>query len=149
MDLIKKNNSFWDPFYALTDLQTDLNRAFNRTLMGHDQWSREFSPDIEVHEEADQFMVTADLPGLRKEDLNISVQGNMLTLRGERKREKESKSKEYHYSERFFGSFTRTVELPAEVDSGKVKASYRDGVLEISLPKSESAKPKQIQIEVK
>ncbi len=148
MNLMKRTES-WDPFDLLSDVQHDLNRVFDRSLRGQNGWTRSFRPDLEVREEKDRFVVHADLPGMKKEDLSISVEGTYLTLRGERKEETESKEKGYRYSERFFGTFSRTIELPTEIDAQKVKAAYKDGVLEIQLPKSESAKPKQIDIEVK
>jgi HSP20 family protein len=93
----------------------------------------------------------ADLPGLKKEEFSISVEGSQLTLKGERKQEKESGNPEkgYYYSERTYGTFLRSFEFPTEIQAEKVKAAYKDGVLEVTLPKSENAKPKQINVEVK
>jgi len=149
MELIRKNRDFWDPFDFVNDLQTDLNRAFNQSLSRRSDWARGFTPHIEVREQKDRYDVTVDLPGMKKEDLHISVEGNVLTLKGERKSESEQKEKGYFYSERYHGAFSRSVELPTEIQQDKIKATYKDGVLDISLPKSENAKPKQIDIEVK
>lgn len=149
MELVRRNNNSWDPFDLLSDLQTDLNRVFNRSLTKSNAWERGFSPSIELQDENDHFLVSADVPGLKKEDLNISVEGNLLTLQGERKIQQEKKEKGYQYSEKFYGKFTRVVELPTEIQADKVKAAYKDGVLEITLPKSENAKPKKIDVEVK
>jgi HSP20 family protein len=149
MEMIRQNRNLWDPFEALTDLQTDLNRAFNRSLSRPESWVKGFDPVVEVREEGDHFLVHADLPGVKKEDFSIKVQGSTLTLSGERKSEKEVKEKKAYYSERSYGSFTRTLEFPLEIQADKVKASYKDGVLEISLPKAESAKAREISVEVK
>jgi HSP20 family protein len=147
MDLIKHNRA-WDPFDLVTDLQTDLNRMFNRSLTKKSDWLRGFEPSIEVHEEANSFIVSADLPGLRKDDFKISVDGSRLTLSGERKEVTEKKEKGAYFSEKLYGAFQRAIELPADVDAGKAKATYKDGVLRIELPKSENAKPKQISVDV-
>jgi len=147
--LVRKNSNLWDPFDMFTDLQDEMNRAFGRTLSRRDGWTQTFSPTLDVQEEADKFVIHADLPGMKKEDLNISALGNQLTLKGERKHDKENKEKDYHYSERSYGAFCRAIQLPTEVDTGKIQATYKDGVLELTLPKSENAKPKQISIEVK
>lgn len=150
MNPIQKHLDPLDPFEMLSDLQSDLNRVFNRSLTRRD-WPRGFEPTIEVKENADHFMLHADLPGLKKEDFSISVEGSSLTVKGERKQEKETgdPKKGYYYSERTYGSFSRSFEFPTEIQADKVKASYRDGVLEIVLPKSENAKPKQITVEIK
>jgi len=148
MNLIKRKD-YWDPLEMITDLQSEMNRTFNRSLTSRDSWPAGHYPNVEVREEDDAYHVHADLPGLKKEDLNISVEGNRLTLKGERKHEKEKKEKGYYYSERSFGAFARTLEFADDLQADKVKASYRDGVLEVVLPKSENAKPKQITVEVK
>ncbi|MCB9799342.1 MAG: Hsp20/alpha crystallin family protein [Candidatus Omnitrophica bacterium] len=147
MELIRKRE-VWDPFNLLNDLQTDINRVFNRSLTRENSWVRNFNPAVEIDEEKDKFLVHTDLPGLKKEDLEISVKGNLLTIQGERKNKSEKRSEGYHYSECSYGSFSRSVELPAEVIADKVNATYKNGVLEIVLPKSENAQKKQIDIKV-
>ncbi len=151
MNLVKKTFDTWDPFEALTDLQNDMNRAFNRSLTQREPWVRNFQPVIDVREESDRYLLHADIPGLKKEEFSISVQGNHLTLKGERKEEKETKDKErgFYYSERSYGAFSRSLEFPTDIQAEKVNASYKDGVLEITLPKAEHAKPKQINVEIK
>ncbi|MFA6600063.1 MAG: Hsp20/alpha crystallin family protein [Candidatus Omnitrophota bacterium] len=151
MNIVKRTQEPWDPFDMLLDLQSEMNHAFNRSLTHKDQWARGFEPSIEVREEADHYILQTDLPGLKREDFNISVKGNQLTLKGERKYEKETQDKEkgYFYSERSFGAFSRTLEFPTEIQADKVKAAYKDGVLEVALPKVESSQPKQINVEVK
>lgn len=149
MNLIRKTSDTWDPLDILTDLQTDLNRVFNGPFSRREDWTGAFNPDIEVHEEEDRYVVHADLPGMKKEDFQILVQGGHLTLKGARKEEREKKEKGRFFSERLYGSFSRTMDFPAEIDASKVKAVYKDGVLQIELPKAENARPKQIQVEVK
>ncbi len=150
MNIVKRHLEPLDPFEMLSDLQSDLNHLFNRSLTRRD-WPRTFEPTIEVKEEADHFILHADLPGLKKEDFTISVEGNHVTVKGERKQEKEisEPKKGYYYSERAYGSFARAFEFPTEIQADKVKAAYKDGVLEVVLPKSENARPKQINVEVK
>ena len=153
MNLIKRQRDLWAPFDFVKDLQDEMTHFLNISPLRRNgdiaEWQRTFAPDIELKEEADHFLLRTDLPGIKKEELDISVTGNLLTLKGERKRESESKSKDCYYSERMFGSFSRTIELPTEIDAEKVKALYKDGVLELTLPKVEGAKPKQIKVEVK
>lgn len=149
MDLMHRRKDGWDPFDIVSDLQSEMNRAFSRSLVGRENWLRGFQPIMDVREENDHYLISADLPGLRKEDFKISIEGSRLTLQGERKEKKETKEKGCFYSERSYGSFSRTIEFPTEVQGDKVKATYNNGVLEVTLPKSESAKPKQIDVEVK
>lgn len=142
----KPARDLWDPFDLMGDWQHEMNRLFQRF-----PWKKEwtFEPDIDVVEEKDSFLVKADLPGIKKEDLDIKVEGKFLTLKGERKEEKEVKEKNYFASERRYGAFTRTFELPTEIKAEQIKAAFKDGVLEMTLPKEEGAKAKQITIELK
>ena len=149
MKLVKRTSELWDPFSFATDLQGEMNRLFNRNLVKKNGWGSAFEPEVDVVEEKDHFLVKADIPGVKKEELDIKVEGTLLTIRGERKEEKETKEKNYHASERFYGAFTRMIEFPVGVKADQVKATYKDGVLEISLPKSEDAKTKQITVEIK
>jgi HSP20 family protein len=102
---------------------------------------------VDLYDEKDNFVVKAELPGLRKEDIDISYQDGAITISGERKEEKREGSNPAR-TERFYGRFQRTVSLPKQVDAGKIKAAYKDGVLTVNLPKSEEAKPKQIEVHV-
>lgn len=147
MELIKRQN-IWEPLDLFSDLQEDLNRAFRRSFAAKD-WERTFNPVVEVREDATQYTVHADLPGLQKEDFSISVEKNRLTIKGERKEEKETKEKGYRYSERSYGAFSRSMDFATDIQADQVKAAYKNGVLEIVLPKSEASKPKQVQVEVK
>jgi HSP20 family protein len=108
--------------------------------------SNRWTPALDVYQDKDQFTVVAELPGLKKEDIELSLHDGVLTISGERKQEK--KAEEGYKNERFFGRFQRTVSLPSSVDGNKVKATYQDGILKIVLPKAEEAKPKQIEVSV-
>ena len=148
MELIKQNESLWGPFDLLADLQDDLNRVFSRSLTKQREWARTFSPSVDVCEENDHYVLHADLPGLQKEDFSISVEGSSLTLKGARKEVKENESKGARYTERLVGSFLRTMDFPTEIEADKIKAAFKNGVLEVILPKSEKSKPTQVQVEI-
>ena len=100
-----------------------------------------FSPAVDIVVEKDNVIVKADLPGLTKDDVSVTLQDNYLTIRGEKKHETEQKEANYFLSERVYGSFTRTIELPLAVDAKKIEARFKDGVLHVTLPKTEEAKP--------
>jgi len=104
---------------------------------------------VDIHESKDNVVVRVDLPGTNKEDIDITVQDNVLTIRGERKQEVKQKEHDILREERVYGAFSRTFRLPAEVAQEKVSAEYRDGVLSLTLPKKEEAKPKQIKVAIK
>jgi HSP20 family protein len=105
-------------------------------------------PAIEIYEEKDDVIIKADVPGMKKEDLDINISGTLLTIKGEKKQEEEVKKKGYYYSERSYGSFLRTIDLPKEVQIDKARAHFKDGVLELRLPKTEEAKRKDVKIKV-
>ncbi|MGH7824267.1 MAG: Hsp20/alpha crystallin family protein [Candidatus Binatia bacterium] len=106
------------------------------------------SVDIDVYEEKDEIVAKAELPGIAKDEINVNVTDHILTIRGEKKKDEEVKDENYRYSERSYGSFVRTIELPAEVQTEKAKASFKDGILEIRLPKTEEARRKEIAVNV-
>jgi len=108
-----------------------------------------WAPAIEVFEKEDKFVVKAELPGMKEEDIDISVVGDTLTIKGERKAESEVKEEDYYCCERSFGSFSRSVAVPPNVDAKKIDASFEDGVLEIGLPKAPEVKPKKVTISAK
>lgn len=141
-----------DLFEDLEGFQREMNRLFDTTLMrplkvgnGGSLWA----PAVDIVDEKDQIRVKADLPGMKKEDIEVNVENDVLTIKGEKKEEKEIKEKDYVRSERYYGAFHRAFTLPVSVDSSKVNASYKEGVLEITLPKKEGAKPKQIKVDIK
>jgi HSP20 family protein len=106
-----------------------------------------WTPPVDVEQEADKFRIHVDLPGVQRDEIEITVHGETLTVKGEKKREIESKQDDTYRSERYYGTFSRSLTLPAAVDANKIEASYKDGVLEIVVPKSEEAKPRQIKIQ--
>ena len=107
---------------------------------------REWSPALEVFEKEDKYVVKAEVPGLKEEDVDISVSDDTLCLKGEKKTEHEVKEEEYHWSERTYGSFLRTIRLPSNVDAEKIEANYENGMVEIILPKMAEVKPKKITV---
>ncbi|MCX7661142.1 MAG: Hsp20/alpha crystallin family protein [Candidatus Omnitrophica bacterium] len=152
MALIKWRGKEWDPFRELLDLEREFSRILDTSFeLLPEKVSKEgtWLPSLDVSEDKESISVKVDLPGVKQEDIDVSIHGNILTIKGERKKEAESKDKNYHRVERFFGSFVRSLTLPQYADTNKVKASYKDGVLEITIPKTEEAKPKQIKVEVK
>lgn len=106
------------------------------------------APMVDVEEDDNEVLVTAEMPGLSEEDFRVEISGNRLVISGEKRAEREEKRKKYYYAERHYGSFTRVVPLPCEVDEGKAKAKYRHGILRIHLPKTEQAKKKRITVQV-
>ncbi|MGB9720868.1 MAG: Hsp20/alpha crystallin family protein [bacterium] len=141
----------WDPFRELMSLREDMDRLFNTFFGKHmvEQTEGIWVPVIDIEEDNDNFIVKAELPGLKKEDVKIAVRGNLLTVSGERKQEEETRNKTYHRIERSYGKFSRTISLPSEIDANKIKAVYKDGILHITLPKPETMKPKEIEVEIK
>lgn len=149
--LIPRSANVWDPFSWVRDMREEMERPFGRSLVpaGRLMSGKElFAPDIDVKDEKDRVIVKADIPGIKKEDLSISVKEDVLTLKGERKETQEKKEKDYYYSERFEGSFVRTIQLPSAVKASDVRATYKDGVLEIALPKDESARSKEVKVQI-
>jgi HSP20 family protein len=107
-----------------------------------------WTPALDLYEDKDNFVVKAELPGMKREDIEVSLHEGSLSISGERKSEEKHADAEVYRTERFFGRFQRTVTLPTPVAAAKVKAAYKDGVLTITLPKTEEAKPKQIEVNV-
>ena len=132
----------WPEIPTFTSLQREMDRLFE------DFFRRGglMRPSVDVVETDDTVVVKAELPGMEPKDVDISVSGDKLTIKGERKAEKEEKGKTFYRMERCYGSFCRTVELPASVEADKAKADYKNGVLEITLPKTEQVKAKKIPI---
>jgi HSP20 family protein len=130
-----------------------MNRLFDNFFRGdirdEDSTLMAWTPAVDISEHDDEYLVKVELPGVNKEDVKITLESNILTIRGEKKQEKETKNENYHRVERNYGSFQRSFTLPTVVKSDKIDAVYKDGVLSISLPKAEEAKPKQIEVKVK
>jgi HSP20 family protein len=140
-----------DFFNELTGMQQEMNRLFDeffgerRTEMGEGTWL----PAVDVSETDGEMVVRAELPGMSKDNIELSLQDNVLTLKGEKKQEKKEDEENYHRVERNYGSFTRSFTLPATVDQNNIQAIFKDGILEIVLPKAEEAKQKKIAVEAK
>jgi HSP20 family protein len=156
MNLVRRNQRedgwSWSPFDQLSTLRNEINRLFDSPFGGLTRSSEFFdvwTPALDVYEDNDNLIVKAELPGLKKDEIDISIHEGALHISGERKQETQNKDAETYRSERFYGRFHRTVGLPKAVQVDKVQASYRDGILTVTLPKSEEAKPKQIQVNVK
>ena len=143
----------FEPFRELAQMQDRINRifgdAYTRRYDDDVMQRGDWIPAVDIFEDANQEIVLrAELPGLSKEDIDVRVENNTLTLKGERKHESEVKQEQYHRIERTFGSFSRTFTLPPTVDANRINAEYRNGVLTVTLPLREEAKPRQIQVQV-
>jgi len=145
----------WEPFRDLVAVQDRLNRIFDDTFRGNPRGSDEdwalggqWAPSVDIFEHEGNLVLRAELPGIEPKDVDVRVENNVLTLRGERKFESEVKREKYHRVERAYGTFSRSFTLPNVVDTEKIKAEYKDGVLQVTLPQREEAKPKQIQVSV-
>ena len=142
----------WNPWNDLLSLREEMNRMFEAETGGPVRsglLGTEFMPPVDVIRDKEHIRVRMDVPGLQKEDLEISVLGNSLFIRGEKKSESKPEGTNAYRIERFYGTFERVIDLPSPVDVEKTKAACKDGVLEITLPLREEAKPKQIAVEVK
>ena len=152
MSLIRYQNpslSSWPTFDRLASLRDEMDRLFDFTYPSRDTGLFSgWSPALDLYDDKDSFLVSVELPGMKKEEIDISLHDGVLTISGERKHERENKEGETFRSERYFGKFQRSVSLPTGVDAGKVKASYKDGILSVFLPKLEEAKPRQIEVNV-
>jgi HSP20 family protein len=142
----------WKPFGELSPFRKEMDRLWNRFL-GETPFARTFnemwSPSVDISETKDDFVVKAELPGLEAKDVNVSISGNVLTIKGEKKAEEEEKDEHYHRIERYSGSFQRVFQLPSGVKADKVEANFDKGVLKVTLPKVEEAKKKEIEVKVK
>jgi HSP20 family protein len=140
----------WDPFRDLNMLQDRMNRLFDdasRTWRSDEPAATtSWSPAVDIFETEGEIVVKAELPGMDRKDIALNLENNVLTLKGERRFQKETKDENYHRIERSYGTFSRAFAIPATVDEEKIRADYKDGVLNILLPKKEQAKPKQIRI---
>jgi len=146
----------WEPFRDLATLQDRIDRLFEDTLgrarggFGDEAFEgARWAPAVDILEKPNELVLRADLPGIDPKEVEISVENNTLTLRGERKFESDVKEDDFRRVERIYGSFVRSFSLPRAVDADQVEAEYRNGVLEVKLPKRPEAKPKQIKVAVK
>lgn len=142
----------WDPFRELEDMSDRLNRVFARPALrtgGKETLTvADWIPVVDISENESEYVIKAELPEVKKEDVKVTVEDGVLTIQGERRQEKEEKGKRFHRVERSYGSFVRSFTLPESVEEGATKAEYKDGVLTLHLPKSEKVKPKAIDVKV-
>ena len=142
----------WDPFRDLVTLRERMERLFEDFLAParreEEITAGVWTPAVDIYETPENFVLKAELPGLTQKDINLELKQNVLTLSGERRFEEEVKRESYHRVERAYGSFKRSFSLPGNVESEKVSAKFKDGVLEVVIPKREEAKPKRIEVKV-
>ena len=141
----------WDPFREFEGVQARLDRMFGeRPLRGMDGdvSFAEWAPAVDIQETETEYVIKADLPEVKKEDVKVEFADGVLTVEGERKQEKEEKGKKFHKIEREYGKFVRRFALPTEIDASKLAAEFKEGVLNVHLPKSPSGKPKAISVKV-
>ncbi len=140
----------WSPFRDLVNMQRELGRVFDNLFSDTEGniMVSDWAPRVDVMENQDSYTIKAELPGVNKNDVKITLHENVLSIRGEKKQEKEEKDLNFHRVERSYGSFERQFALPTGVKSEKIDASYRDGILTITLPKVEEAKPREIEVKV-
>ena len=143
-----------DGYPATPGLRDEMNRLFDTffqgTLAPHGgDWRQTFLPAIDVHETANEIVVTAELPGVKPEEVDVNLTGNILTIKGEKKEDVEQKGKNWHRIERSYGTFQRTFQLPETVDPERAKAAYDNGVLRVTVAKTEAARPRAIKVDVK
>lgn len=140
----------WEPFRNLADIQGEMNRLFD-TFLGRPAAAaggRAWAPPIDMWETRDDLVLCVELPGVREKDVSVSITGDLLSVKGERRWEHDEKERKFLHVERPYGAFERLVQLPFAVQSDKVRATYHDGLLEITLPKAEEVKPKEIKIDI-
>lgn len=143
----------WDPFRDLLTLQQQMSRVFD-DFSGRFRGETEgvaagaWAPPVDIFETAEAIVLKAEVAGVEKEQITVEVHGGTLTLRGEKRDPRPVKEEDYHRMERSWGTFHRSFSLPTEVDASKIRAKYRDGVLEVTIPKSEAARPSKVRVEV-
>lgn len=140
----------WDPWREMEDLfdrytkSAGLPRSASQEPLATQDWS----PRVDISETDGEFLIKAELPEVKKDDVHVSVDNGVMTLRGERRQEKEEKGKRFHRIERHYGSFSRSFTLPDNVDASKIKATFKDGMLNLQLPKTTKSKPKSISVSI-
>lgn len=143
----------WDPFRELEEMTNRLSRLFERPALrtgdGRETLTvADWVSSVDISETDTEYLIKAELPEVKKEDVKVTLQDGVLTIQGERRQEKEEKGKKFHRVERSYGSFVRSFTLPDYVDDARVKAEFKEGILNLHLPKSEKAKPKAIEVRV-
>ncbi len=144
----------WEPLHELDELQNRLSTLFGRAPVKKSEGGREamrvaqWAPLVDISEDEKEYLIKAELPEVKKDEVKVSVQNDVLSITGERKYEKEEKTKKVHRVERAYGSFARTFTVPEDADAEQVAAEFRDGILQVHLPKTEKAKPKSIDVKI-
>ncbi len=144
----------WRPMREMINIQEEMNRLFDRffsrDLLAEDEFVSlgDWSPSVDIKEDKEEYVVTAELPGMKKDDVQITFSNGTLKIEGERQKEKEEKNVNYHRVERVYGKFCRSFQLPSSIQQNKISAEFKDGILTVHLPKSEEAKPKVIEVKV-
>jgi HSP20 family protein len=141
----------WDPFREMEDVFDRYSKALSWPRLGGSEimTGGDWAPRVDIAETENEFIIKAEVPEVKKDEVKISVDNGVLSIQGERKQEKEEKGKKFHRVERYYGSFTRSFTLPDNVDETKIEASFKDGMLNIQIPKSEKSKPKAIDVKIK
>ncbi len=145
---MKKGLTKWDKLPVFSSFQDEMNRVLDNFFSRETSYGMDWRPVVDVAETESDIIVKAEIPGIDPNDIDISITGDILTLKGEKKEEKENTGKCYHRVESSYGSFKRVINLPASVDVDKVKAEGKNGILEITLPKNEESKAKKINVKV-
>ena len=139
-----------DPFWKeLNALSSRFNRMFDVPREENADFLGSWNPAVDIYDKGSEVVILAELPGMKKEDIDVHVENNVLTIRGKKERKEEVKEEGYFRTERSYGTFSRSFSLPTTVDVSKIVAEYKEGVLTLSLPKAEEAKPRQIAVSVK
>ena len=143
----------WNPFRELDEVQNRLSSFFGGTFprFGNGNGGlkmADWSPQVDISEDEKEYLVKTDLPEMKKNEINVNVENGVLSISGERKSEKEEKNKKFHRIERSYGSFERTFTMPEDADGTKISAEFKDGVLNVRLPKNPATKPKAIEVKV-
>ena len=139
----------WRPSRELEEWERQFDDLLGRPMLRRATMERGWMPVVDVFEKEDKFVVKAELPGMKEEDIDVSVVGDTLTIRGEKKTETEVNEEDYYRCERSYGSFYRSILLPSTVDANKIAADFEDGVLEVTLPKAAEVKPKKVAVSAK
>ena len=142
----------WRPFGELGSFRGEMDKLFDRFFSDRPlarTFAEEWAPTVDISETEDKFLIKAELPGLDVKDVDVTISGDILTIKGEKKKEKEEKDERHHCIERYTGSFQRSFRLPVGVKTEKVDADFDKGVLKVTLPKAEEAKKKEIKVKVK
>jgi HSP20 family protein len=146
------NRAGWNPFRELEEMSDRLNRVVARVPRGSSDneamTMADWTPSVNISETTAEYVIEAEIPEVKKEDVRVTLENGVLTVRGMRRREEEEKGRKYHRVERSYGSFVRSFSLPDEVNDAQVQAVFKDGILTLHLPKSEKAKPKAVEVKV-